>query len=240
MIRCFNLTLYRNNTPVLKDLNITLKKGSLTALIGPNGVGKTTFLQALMDAEHIKRQGILERRATLQETAYLPQLSEARRDFPLRVWDVVCLGLWPRLGLFAPLGSTLKETVAEALRLVGLEDKISVPIQNLSGGQFQRMLFARLVTQNRDFIILDEPFAAVDEETQNLLMRQIHRWHCEGKTIIVVLHSITLVRKHFPQTLLFGRDAFYCGPTNDVLTGERLAKFCCVNEWENPSSSPES
>ncbi len=90
----------------------------------------------------------------------------------------------------------------------------------LSGGQFQRVLFARLLLQDAAIILLDEPFRAVDTKTVEDLLRLIGRWHSEGRTVIAALHDLDQVRAHFPKTLLIAREVVAWGPTKQVLTAE--------------------
>ena len=91
-------------------------------------------------------------------------------------------------------------------------------IDTLSGGQMQRALFARLMLQDAAVILLDEPFAAVDEPTSADLLRLMQRWQREGKTVITVLHDLRLVREQFAQTLLLARQAVAWGPTAEAMT----------------------
>ena len=84
------------------------------------------------------------------------------------------------------------------------------PIQALSAGQFQRVLFARTIVQDAKLILLDEPFTAVDAATTQLLLSVIHEWHAQGRTVIAVLHDMDLVRRHFPHTMLLtGQSALW-------------------------------
>ena len=88
------------------------------------------------------------------------------------------------------------------MRRVDLQAVETRPIQALSAGQFQRVLFARTIVQDARLILLDEPFTAVDATTTRLLLSVIQDWHAEARTVIAVLHDIDLVRRHFPNTLL--------------------------------------
>ena len=87
----------------------------------------------------------------------------------------------------------------------------------------QRALFARLLLQDAQIILLDEPFTAIDARTTGDLLTLIGQWHAQGRTIIAVLHDFELVRRHFPRTLLLAREAVAWGPTGDVLTQANLS-----------------
>jgi zinc/manganese transport system ATP-binding protein len=110
----------------------------------------------------------------------------------------------------------------------------------LSGGQFQRALFARVLVQDARLILLDEPFAAIDTATTRDLVALIGRWHAEGRTVIVVSHDMDLVRQNFPQTLLLAREAVAWGPTPEVLTPELLARARHRSEaWDESAAACE-
>ncbi|MCC6718927.1 MAG: metal ABC transporter ATP-binding protein [Acetobacteraceae bacterium] len=197
--------------------------GSLTAVVGPNGAGKTTLLRSLAGlhpghAGHIDRGGLAARRIAL-----LPQASTLDRSFPVTAGEVVALGGWGEMGVFAAAPAGLAGRVEAALAQVGLAGFAGRGIGALSAGQFQRVMFARLILQDAPVLLLDEPTAAVDARTEADLVALIRAWHAEGRTIIVVLHDLDLVRALCPDTLLLAGEAVAWGPTEQVLTaGNRL------------------
>ena len=97
-----------------------------------------------------------------------------------------------------------------------------MPSRTLSGGQTQRMLFARLLLQDARVIVLDEPFNAVDAKTSADLFGLIQRWHGEERTVLTAMHDIDFVRANFPETLLLAREPVAWGSTSTVLTAENL------------------
>jgi zinc/manganese transport system ATP-binding protein len=137
------------------------------------------------------------------EIALLAQGSHLDRSFPITCGDVVALAT-TRVGPFRSLGKHRLAATRAALERVGLAEMAARPIQALSAGQFQRVLFARTIVQDARLILLDEPFTAVDAATAKLLLSVIEDWHTEGRTVIAVLHDMTVVRRHFPHTLLLG------------------------------------
>ena len=139
------------------------------------------------------------------------------------MWDTVALGLWKETGIFGAVGREQKARIHKALIATGLEGLGNRPIGTLSVGQLQRVLFARLLVQDARIILLDEPFAAVDERTTADLMNILDRWHAESRTIVAVLHDIEQVRTHFPASLLIAREPIAWGPTATVLTDDNLA-----------------
>ena len=135
------------------------------------------------------------------DIALLAQGSHLDRSFPITCRDVVALAA-TRLGPFRSIGKDRLAATQAALERVGLADMASRPIEALSAGQFQRVLFARTIVQDAQLILLDEPFTAVDAATTELLLSVIEDWHAQGRTVIAVLHDMDLVRRHFPHTLL--------------------------------------
>jgi zinc/manganese transport system ATP-binding protein len=130
----------------------------------------------------------------------------------------VALGLTARVGPFRRIGASEREAAETALAAVGLADYGNRPIGALSSGQFQRVLFARMMLQDASVLLLDEPFSAVDAATEDDLLALLHDWHAEGRTIVVVLHDLDLVAAAFPQTLLLAGDKVAWGATETVLT----------------------
>lgn len=232
-LTCRNLTVGYRRHPALHHLDLTLAAGSLTALVGPNGAGKSTLLKAVVGllaplGGNVSLDGCRRNRI-----AYLPQQIDVDRGFPLPVFDFVAMGLWRRRGLFSAFRRDDDETVAQAIAdvgLVGFEDRT---LDTLSGGQLQRVLFARLLLQDAPLVLLDEPFSAVDDRTVDDLMRIVLGWHAEGRTVVAVLHDLDRVRRLFPETLLIARHLIAHGPTADVLTEENLGKARRMTEaWD--------
>lgn len=217
-----DLTLGYDSHPAVHHLSGTIARGTLTAVVGANGSGKSTLLKGIVGMLS-PMSGECLRDPSLR-IAYLPQQSEIDRGFPARVVDLVSLGLWPKRGLLGRITGEDRATVARALSAVGLEGFEARPIDTLSGGQLQRTLFARVLVQDADLILLDEPFNAIDARTVADLVALIGRWHGEKRTIIVVSHDMDLVREHFPQTLLLARQPIAWGATAEVLKPENLLK----------------
>ena len=219
-----NLTLGYERHPAVHHLNGTVERGALLAVVGPNGAGKSTLFKGVAGALKplagtIDRDGL-----DAGQIAYLPQLAEIDRSFPISLYDMVAMGLMRAKGLFGGITAKDHHVIEHAIEAVGLTGFEQRAIGTLSGGQMQRMLFARLLVQDAPIIVLDEPFAAIDERTATDLLRLVRRWHDEGRTVLAALHDIDLVRAHFPETLLLAREPVAWGATPKVLTPENLAK----------------
>ncbi len=226
-----DLTLGYNTHPAVHHLSGAIQTGSLTAIVGANGCGKSTLMKGIagilrpMAGSCIVQEG--------KSIAYLPQQSELDRSFPARVIDLVGLGLWPRRGLLGRRTADDRKALADALIAVGLKGFENRSLDSLSGGQLQRTLFARVLVQNADLILLDEPFNAVDEKTVADLIELIRAWHREKRTVLVVAHDLDLVREHFPDALLLARRPVAWGNTREVLTSENLVRARHFNEaWD--------
>ncbi len=219
-IRLDDLTLGYDRHPAVHHLSGEIAAGSLTAIVGPNGAGKSTLLKGI--AEALPALGGSLAVAKGKRLAYLPQSADLDRSFPIHVYDLVSMGLWARSGIFGRIGAKTK--IGEAIAAVGLTGFENRPIGALSGGQMQRALFARLLLQDADIILLDEPFTAIDARTTADLLALVQRWHGEARTVVAVLHDIETVRRVFPQTLLLAREVVAWGGTEEVLTAANLLK----------------
>lgn len=225
------IVTYRR-VPAVHHVTGSFQAGSLTALAGRNGAGKSTLLKALMGLLPLSDGRIDRGGRSPSDFAYLPQLPEIDRNFPISVLQTVLLGAWPRSGAFGPVKPEEYRRAQECIAKVGLAGYAEAPIANLSVGQWQRALFARLIMQNASVILLDEPFASVDDRTTVDLMALVETWHGEGRTVIAALHEIALIEKHFPETLLLAREVVAWGRTSEVLTPVTLERAnAMTNRW---------
>jgi zinc/manganese transport system ATP-binding protein len=217
-----DVTLGYDRHPAVHHLSGEVASGALLAVVGPNGAGKSTLFRGLVGilkplAGTISLSGL-----DVRDIAYLPQIAEIDRSFPISVFDFVSTGLWRATGLLGGIGKAQRAKIAQALAAVGLTGFENRGIGALSGGQTQRMLFARVLLQDAPVIVLDEPFNAIDTRTAADLLALAKRWHGEGRTVIAALHDMDLVRAHFPETLLLARAPVAWGATAEVLTDENL------------------
>lgn len=226
-----DLTLGYDRHPAVHHLNGVVRQGSLTAVVGGNGSGKSTLMKGIVGL--LRPMSGSCSMASGTRLAYLPQQSELDRSFPARVIDLVSLGLWPRRGLLGRHGTKDRQDVADALMAVGLEGFEKRPIHTLSGGQMQRALFARVLVQDADLILLDEPFNAVDARTIVDLVALIKGWHGENRTVMVVVHDLDMVREHFPEALLLARQPVAWGDVHRTLSPENLLRARHYHEaWD--------
>jgi zinc/manganese transport system ATP-binding protein len=219
-----DLTLGYDRHPAVHHLDGEVPRGALMAVVGPNGAGKSTLFKGIVGvlpplAGRIDLCGLKTR-----DIAYLPQAAELDRSFPINVYDLVAMGLWRRTGLFGGVGAKERDRIHHAIEAVGLTGFESRPIGTLSGGQMQRVLFARLLLQDARLIVLDEPFNSIDAQTAADLFDLVRRWHAEKRTVVAALHDLDLVRANFPDVLLLAREPVAWGAAAEVLTPDNLLK----------------
>jgi zinc/manganese transport system ATP-binding protein len=225
------LTVSYRGHPAVHHVSGRFAPAALTAVIGPNGAGKSTLLGALSGAiAHF--EGRIERDPA-QRVAWLPQAADLDRGFPVRVDEMVSLGLWSKTGSFRGLDAGDRQRVSQALAAVGLAGFERRWLGELSAGQVQRVLFARVLLQDAGLILLDEPFNAIDARTTADLLQLLTRWRDEGRTVVAVLHDLEQVRAHFDHCLLLAREAVAWGPTAEVLRAENLFRARQMSEaWD--------
>ncbi len=219
-----DVTLGYDRHPAVHHLDGEVASGTLLAVVGPNGAGKSTLFRGIAGILKPLAGSIVTDNLDLRDIAYLPQTVDIDRSFPISVYDFVGTGLWRSTGFFGGMGKAAREKIAQALAAVGLNGFENRPIGTLSGGQMQRLLFARVLLQDARLIVLDEPFNAIDAKTSADLLALVRRWHSEKRTVLAALHDMDLVRANFPETLLLARGEVAWGATAQVLTTENLSE----------------
>jgi len=212
-----NLTVAYNRHPAVHHLTGQFRDGSLTALCGPNGGGKSSLLKAIVGLAPIVSGHVDVAADRKRAIAYLPQV-------------VADLGHWRRSGAFGRLTGAHRQQSLAALAAVGLQGLEQRPIEALSVGQFQRLLFARLIVEDAPVILLDEPFNAIDQRTTEDLLQLVTGWSTEGRTVVAAIHDLDMARRAFPEALLIAREPIAWGATRDVLGDANLARARALAE----------
>ncbi|WP_186300247.1 metal ABC transporter ATP-binding protein [Denitromonas ohlonensis] len=207
---------YGGQTTV-SDVSLAVPAGARVAVIGANGAGKSTLLRTIA-GELPLMAGQMRRCETCARMGYLPQSATVDRRFPITVYEFVAMGAWQRMGVFRRMSPAVRQSIANALERTGLAAMSRRPIGELSGGQLQRARFARLILQDAAMLLLDEPFAGVDRPTREALMTLVDGWHAEGRTTLVVLHDVELVRQRFELCLTIDDGHAQLTPTVELLT----------------------
>ncbi|HVD83474.1 MAG TPA: ABC transporter ATP-binding protein [Bradyrhizobium sp.] len=217
-----DVTLGYDRHPAVHHLTGEVASGALLAIVGPNGAGKSTLFRGIAGILKPLAGSIVTGGLDIRDIAYLPQTVDIDRSFPISVFDLVGTGLWRSTGFLGGMGKPAREKIAQALASVGLNGFENRPIGTLSGGQMQRMLFARVLLQDARLIVLDEPFNAIDARTSADLLALVRRWHAEKRTVLAALHDMDIVRANFPETLLLARGQVAWGATAEALTADNL------------------
>ena len=216
---------YAMQPHVLKDCNATIEGPTITGIIGPNGAGKSTLLKAILGLIQSSGEILIDGEPTkkvLQKIAYVEQKSHIDFTFPITIRECVALG---RTVKKKPLQRLTKEDwgkVDAAIEEVGLTDLASRQIGALSGGQFQRVLLARCMVQEAQYIFLDEPFVGIDMLSEKVIMTVIRKWKEEEKTILMVNHDLSKVKEYFDQVILVKHAIVASGKTEDVFVTKYL------------------
>ncbi|WP_249168430.1 metal ABC transporter ATP-binding protein [Erwinia sp. E602] len=195
-------------------------RGSMTALVGANGSGKSSLLKTLCGMLP-PVSGSLNFTGARPQIAWLPQQADIEKSVPLTVFDLVAMGFWHRCGWFGGISRAQREQVMQALQQVRMTAFAGASPATLSGGQLQRILFARLLIQDAELLLLDEPFSGVDSDTVALLLTLLAERHRAGCTLIVVLHDMATVAEHFPQVLRLHSDRGEWRSRDDGSSGVR-------------------
>ena len=225
MIRIENLSVSYKETLALKDISLVLQGPTITGIIGPNGAGKSTLLKSMLGIIPHEGHAFIddkEMNKSLKKVAYVEQKIHIDYNFPIKVKECVSLGLYPSIPLFHTLKAKHWEKVAEALEIVGLSDYADRQISQLSGGQFQRVLIARCLVQDADYILLDEPFVGIDSVSEEIIMNTLRDLKKAGKTVLIVHHDLGKVPHYFDQVLLLNKELIALGPTKETFTQANL------------------
>lgn len=212
----------------LTDITVAVATGTLLAVFGPNGGGKSTFLKVIAGllkpwSGHVHVLGAEPGREA-RRVAYVPQAEQVDWEFPVSVWDVVVMGRYPRLGMFRRPGAADRRAVADALELVGMADHAQTQIGRLSGGQRRRAFLARALAADPDLYLLDEPVTGVDPTTQEDLMRILEAETRRGKTVIATTHDLAAAAEHFEDVLALNRTVIAHGRSDLVLDRDVLSR----------------
>ena len=233
-IKIQNLTVSYNFHPAVHHLSATINQGQWLAIVGPNGAGKSTLLNVLAGI-------ITEYEGSIKginpnNVAYLPQQTKLDKDFPITVLELISTGLWQEIGFSGGLSDTQIERCMNALEAVGLDGFENRLINTLSGGQLQRSLFARVLMQDQQVILLDEPFNAIDTKTLTDLTLVIKEWQNKNRTIMVT-HDLEYVKDNCPTSMLLAKECIDLGSTKSVLTKENLDNAKKVSEAFDENSA---
>lgn len=225
-IQINNLSVCYQGMMALNNISLTIPAGKITGIIGPNGAGKSTFLKGMLGLVQAESSSIQIGSSNLKEEkkriAYVEQRSLLDLSFPINVLEVVLLGSYPKLGLLKRPGKQEKNEALNALETVQLADFEKRQIGELSGGQLQRVFIARVLMQNADIIILDEPFVGIDMTSEKVIIDILKQLRDRGKTIIIVHHDLHKVSYYFDELIILNKELIANGPVSTTFTNRNI------------------
>lgn len=228
MLTIRNLTVtYPNGVKPFEGINLDLDKGKLYGIIGPSGAGKSSFLKGILGLIQSKGEVLIDQQPIknyAKRIAYVEQKENIDRTFPITVYQCVLMGTYPQLGFFQHPGKKEKEATLKAIQYVGLKSFQNRQIGELSGGQFQRVLIARAIVQNADYLFLDEPFVGIDVQNEEMVIQLLKKMVKDGKTIFVVHHNLNNVKRLFDEVILLNEGIIDSGKTEEVFTNKNIIK----------------
>lgn len=244
-IEVTDLTVAYRERPVLWDVDFTVPKGVLLAIVGPNGAGKTTLIKAILGLIKPAAGQVLVFNERYKPQSgligYVPQRGSVDWDFPTSVLDVVMMGRYGRLGWVKRPSRKDRELSLECLSKVAMADFANRQISQLSGGQQQRVFIARAFNQDAPIYIMDEPLAGVDAVTEKSIIVLLRELRSKGKTVVCVHHDLQTLKEYFDWVMLLNVRRVALGKVNAVLTAENLRRayggrstFLAVGAERNP------
>lgn len=213
MIHCQQLQWGASAQPLTPPLDLHLPAGSLSAVIGSNGCGKSSLLKVIAGLQRPLRGRVQLGAPRLGGVAYLVQQQALDRQFPIDLHSLVSAGFW-RSSLNRRERQSHLQQVLNDWRLLELQRQ---PLQALSGGELQRALLARLSLTDARVLLLDEPEAALDEQGQALLWQHIQRWQAEGRTQLLVSHNLASLGQRLDDALLVSPNGCVSAPIQQLL-----------------------
>jgi ABC-type Mn2+/Zn2+ transport system ATPase subunit len=210
---------YAPGSEVLSDVEFALEPGTIAAILGPNGGGKTTLFRAMLGELPVRR-GVVELEG---RPAYVPQTDRTRLDFPVSALDVVLMGAYGRTPAWRRLSRADREAARRALDRVGLADLAGSRFGALSGGQRQRVLIARALLQDSRVLLLDEPLSGVDAASAARIEEVFEELRDEGRILLVATHDVEQARRWDRVMCVHGRQIAF-GPPVQVLTTDVLRR----------------
>ncbi|MCL3881234.1 manganese/iron ABC transporter ATP-binding protein [Marivita sp. GX14005] len=219
---------YRNGHTALWNASFEIPRGTVTALVGVNGAGKSTIFKAIMGfvpaaSGEIRILGMPVREAVARNfVAYVPQSEEVDWAFPVLVEDVVMMGRYGHMGFLRRPKQADHDAVDQALQRVNMQDFRHRQIGELSGGQRKRVFLARALAQDGQVILLDEPFTGVDVRTEEQIIALLRELRDEGRVMLVSTHNLGSVPEFCDRTVLVKGTVLGYGPTDTTFTRANL------------------
>jgi len=220
MIHADRLEFAYGAEPVLRDVNIKIADGELVGVIGPSGAGKTTLLKLIL-GELAPTEGSIGRDdGVALRVGYVPQLEAGERSFPLTVEEMTLLGRAATSRRLPWFSRHEKASALDVLDRLGVSGLARRRLDELSGGQFQRVLIARALMSDPDLLLLDEPTSGIDVSARQQVLELVDELHQDGFTIILTTHDLNWVAPRLPRIVCLNHTVVADGSPLEVLTPE--------------------
>jgi ABC-type Mn2+/Zn2+ transport system ATPase subunit len=221
LVECAHLTCAYDSTPVVSDINLSVRHGEFLGIVGPSGSGKTTLLRAILGTVRPANGHVTKKPGLTM--AYVPQVESVDWNFPVTVLEVMVMtrskmGRWPRI---TQAERAEAERVLDRLGLGGLSGR---HIRELSGGQQQRVFVARALFHRPELLVLDEPTSGVDVRTRHEVLHLLADLHEEGVSILLTTHDLNGLAAHLPRVVCLNTTLIADGPPLTVLTPDVLER----------------
>jgi zinc transport system ATP-binding protein len=218
------------DNPVLENVSLAVGRGEFVALVGPNGSGKSTLLKLLLGllrptSGRVSIFGQAPDRFTERwRLGYVPQRPELTSEIPATVEEVVAAGRLPRRGWWRRMGQDDRDITRHAIDSVALGEMRSRPVNELSGGQQQRTFIARAFASEPDLLVLDEPIAGIDRESQARFRDSLIHLKAEhGAGVLLVSHELSAVARDLDRVVVLKHRVLFDGPPQELMaTGVSL------------------
>jgi manganese/zinc/iron transport system ATP- binding protein len=222
-----NLNAKYENINILENISFYVPNGSLCAIVGPNGAGKSTLLKSILGLHKSRNEDILFWNDTYLKfkdyIAYVPQKKSVDWNFPINVFDIVSSGVYDITRKFSFFMSYDDEILVEnAMKIVGIEKLYDCHINELSGGQQQKVFIARAFAQNAYLYLMDEPFAGLDEMSMKKIFDVFKTFKKENRTLIAVHHDLKTLKDYFDWIILIKKNIIYFGPIDIEGISEKI------------------
>jgi ABC-type Mn2+/Zn2+ transport system ATPase subunit len=205
VITCESVCLGYGDRDVLSDVCLSVRRGVFLPFVGPNGAGKTTLLRAMLGLLKV-RKGRIQTPFDAKPPGYVPQQRMLDPIFPITAWELVAMGLYPRVGWFRRPSRAERQTVDAALAEFSLDAHAGKTFSELSGGMKQKALIARAFAGGAEVFIMDEPTSELDEPSEREVLEHLSRLVRErGRTVLIAHHGMDHINKLGPEVCLVDR-----------------------------------